>query len=344
MGNFIQQHTLMMEQIKRDMDLISGVNDARQGQIKADSAVGTTEMAYTASNSMTEKIFHLHASFKRRVMERILEVAKYVWKNNPKRSQVVLNDLAIEMIETYDEFFESDYDIHVGNSSSDEELMQALKQLAHAAMQNGQASFKQIIEIYRTDSIAAVARKLEEAEDEAIRRAQEAEQAKAEANERLQQMVMEDKQADRDLELYKIENENMNKQLDREAKIQVEVIKAMGYAQDTDVNQNLIPDVIEQGKLALAQQEAATEQYMREQERKDKNESDKRKAQTEDKKLKLKEQEIKMKKEIEESRLKESREQNKNQEKLAAIKLKLDREKMQSAERVAKMKARSSSK
>ena len=344
MGNFIQQHTMMMEQIKRDMDLISGVNDARQGQIKADSAVGTTEMAYTASNSMTEKIFHLHASFKRRVMERILEVAKYVWKNNPKRCQVVLNDLAIEMIETYDEFFESDYDIHVGNSSSDEELMQALKQLAHAAMQNGQASFKQIIEIYRTDSIAAVARKLEEAEEETMRRAQETEQAKAEANERLQQMVLQDKESDRELELYKIENENMNRQLDREAKIQVEVIKAMGYAQETDVNNNLIPDVIEQGKLALAQQEASTEQYMREQERADKKEADRKKSQVEDKKIKLKEEELKVKKEIEQSRLRQIDSQNKNQEKLAQLKIKLDREKMQSAERTAKIKARSSGK
>jgi hypothetical protein len=344
MGNFIQQHTIMMEQIKRDMDIISGVNDARQGQIKADSAVGNTEMAYTASNSMTEKIFHLHASFKRRVMERVLEVAKYVWKNNPKRSQVVLNDLAMEMIETYDEFFESDYDIHVGNSSSDEELMQALKQLAHAAMQNGQASFKQIIEIYRTDSIAAVARKLEEAEEQTARRAQEAEQAKAEANEKLQQMVLQDKEADRELELYKIENENMNRQLDREAKIQVEVIKAMGYSQDTDVNQNMIPDVIEQGKLALAQQEASTEEYLREQERNDKKETDRRKAQTEDKKLKLKEEELKIKKQVEQSRLRQIDSQNKNQERLAQLKIKLDREKMQSAEKVARMKARNSSK
>ncbi len=344
MGNFIREHTLMMDQIKRDMDIISGVNDYRQGQIKSEAAVGTAEMAYTASNSMTEKIFHLHASFKRRVMERVLDVGKYVWQKNPKRCQVVLNDLAIEMIETYDEFFESDYDIHVGNSSSDEELMQALKQLAHAAMQNGQASFKQIIEIYRTDSIAAVARKLEEAEDEAIRRAQEAEQAKAEAQERLQQMALEDKQFDRDLEMYKIDTDNMNKQLDRETKIQVEIIKAMGFAQDTDVNQNLVPDVIEQGKLALQQQEVEYDQHIRELERKDKKEAENKKKEIEDKKIKLKEQEIKAKKDIELTKLKQVTEQNKNQEKLAYLKMKLDREKMQSSERTARIKAKRATK
>jgi len=326
MGNFIQQHTLMMQQIKEDMDIISGINNYRQGQIKSDSSVGTSEMAYSASNSMTEKLFHLHAMFKKRVMTKILEVAKYVWKKNPKNAQYVLDDLGTEMITLYDEFFESEYDIHVANSSADEELMQALKQLAHAAMQNGQATFKQIIEIYKTDSIASVARKLEAAEQEAQQRAQQAQEAQNEHEAQLKQAEIQEKAADRQFKYDEMQNDNVNQQLDRETKIQIETIKALGFAQDTDVNQNAVPDVMEQAKLSLETQKLSFEQAAKREELVMKGEAEKLKSATEDKKLKLKEKELEAKKEIEKLKIKQTEVQNKSQERInnknAEIKLK----------------------
>lgn len=340
MGNFIQQHTLMMEGIKRDMDIISGVNDYRQGEIKADSAVGTAEMAYTASNSMTEKIFHIHSSFKRRVMVKLLEVGKYVWKKNPQRCQFILDDMGTEIINSLDDFFESEYDIHVANSSSDEELMQALKGLSHAAMQNGQASFKNIIDIYRTDSIAAVARKLEDAEEQAMQRAQEAQQREFEAAQQLKQMEAADKQEERELRLVEMENENMNKQLDREAKIQIEIIKALGYAQETDIDGDMIPDVIEQGKLALEQTKLAQDRSFKERELNQRQKEAQKKTEIEEKNLKLKEKELVLKKELQASQERQMKLQNANQEKLA--KMKLESDKLKIAAQRAQARARSS--
>lgn len=336
MGNFIQQHTVMMEQIKRDMDIVSGVNDYRQGQIGQDSAVGTAEMAYTASNSMTEKIFHLHSAFKRRVMRRILEVAKYVWKNNPQKAQLVLDDMGMEIVTTYDEFFESEYDIHVANSSADEELMQALKQLAHAAMQNGQASFKQIIEIYRTDSIASVARKLEEAEDEAIRRAQEAQQAEQQHEQDMQQAILQDKQADREFEMMRLDREDMNKQLDRENKLELEIIRAMGFSEETDIDANGIPDVLEQGKLMLDQSKAEHDAIIKERDLKLKEHTERSKRKIEERKIKLEEMRLRADTKAQDAQIRQTKVQNESQEKIAALNAKVKMADIAAKKQIAK--------
>jgi hypothetical protein len=100
--------------------------------------------------------------------------------------------------------------------------------------------------------------------------------------------------------MEKLNREDVNRQLDRENRIQLETIRAMSYAQDQDVNQNAIPDVLEQSKLALEQQKATYQQIQKEKEIRMKDQLEKRKVQVEKDKISLKEKELETKKEIEE--------------------------------------------
>jgi len=299
MGNYINQHVQLLTFVKQQLDLISGVNEYRQGDIKGDSNVGTSNMGWTASNSMTEKYFALHNSFKRDCMQRLLEVAKYVWKKNPHKAQFVLDDMGAEIVSYYDEFSESEYDIHIDDGPNTQELMQALSQLAHAGMQTGQIKFRDLIEIYKKDSISALARYLEEAQDKITQEQQQMQQMQQESQERMAAQQAEIKAQELQLEMEKLNREDINRQLDRENKIQLETIRAMSYAQDQDVNENMIPDILEQSKVALQQQKQVYEQVQKDKELQLKNQVENRKVEIEKQKLNVKEKEIQAKKEIE---------------------------------------------
>jgi hypothetical protein len=241
---------------------------------------------------MTEKYFALHNSFKRDCMQRLLEVAKFVWQKNPHKVQAVLDDMGAEVVNYYDEFAESEYDIHIDDGPNTQELMQALNQLAHAGMQTGQIKFRDLIEIYKKDSISALARYLEEAQDKITEEQQQMQQMQQESQERMAAQAAELKAQELQLEMEKLNREDMNRQLDRENKIQLETIRAMSYAQDQDINKNQISDIIEQSKLALEQQKVAYDQVQKEREMQLKTEMERQKNE-------IKKQEIQNKKEIE---------------------------------------------
>jgi hypothetical protein len=317
MGQYISQQIQMLQFLRQEMDVISGVNDARQGDMDGDQRVGTAQMAWTASNSATEKYISLHNEFKKDVLSRMLSVAKYVWKNNPKKAQYVLDDGGIELVQWFDDISESEYDLETTDNANVAEMMQAIKQLAHAAMQNGVMRFKDIIAVYQKDSVSALARYLEQPEEEAMQ--QQAESAKAERQHEMQvaAQAAEVEQQYIQLEYDKMENENINKELDRANKIEVETLKALGFAENTDINANAVPDVIEQGKLALETNKQYTDILLKEKELAFN-------ADAKNKELKIKEQELKLKERLEQLKIKQREIQNKSQERIAnqAAKLK----------------------
>jgi len=299
MGNYITQHVNLIGFIKSQMDLISGVNEYRQGDIKGDANVGTSNMGWSASNSMTEKYFALHNSFKRDCMQRLLEVAKYVWKQNPKKVQYVGDDMMVEVVNSYDEFCESEYDIHIDDGPNTQELMQALNQLAHAGMQTGQIKFRDLIEIYKKDSISALARYLEEAQDKMAKEQQEAQQAQQQHEKELAAQEAEIRQQALQLEYEKLNREDVNRQLDRDNKVQIETLRTMGFAEDQDVNDNMIPDVLEQSKIALQQQKQTFEQTQKDREHQLKYTMDQQKNELERQKLIIAREGMKNDREIE---------------------------------------------
>jgi len=310
MGQYISQQIQMLQFLRQEMDVISGVNDARQGDLSSSQAVGNAQMAWSASNSATEKYISLHNEFKKDVLARMLSVSKYVWKNNPKKAQYVLDDGGTELVKWFDDIDESEYDLETTDNANVAEMMQAIKQLAHAAMQNGVMKFKDIIAIYQKDSVSALSRYLEQVEEEAMQ--QQAESAKAEREHEAQMaaQIAETEQKYLQLEYDKMENENINKELDRANELEVETLRALGFAEDTDVNDNLVPDVIEQGKLALETNKQYTDILFKEKELA-------LNASTKNKELKIKEQELKLKERLEQLKIKQTEIQNKSQERIA---------------------------
>jgi hypothetical protein len=159
-------------------------------------------------------------------------------------------------------------------------------------MQTGQIKFRDLIEIYKKDSISSLARYLEEAQDKITQEQQEMQQMQQQSQEKMANQAAELKSQELQLEMEKLNREDVNRQLDRENKIQLETIRAMSYLQDQDLNDNMVPDIMEQSKLAMEQQKTAFDKVQKERELQVKSDIERQK-------LQMKKEEMQTKKEIE---------------------------------------------
>jgi len=304
LGNYIQQHISMLQYIENQMGQIVGVTNQRQGQIETRELVGNVERSVTQSSHITEKWFLLHDNTKVRALEVLLETAKYAWKGQNKKIQFVLDDLSTDILDLDGNLFnESELSLFVTDGTADAELVAAMKQLAQAGLQNDKISFSTIMSIYNSDSISSIRRKIEASEDDAKQRIADAQKAQTETAMQIKQMEVEEKNKDRELTKYKIDSDNATK-------IETATISAMGFAQDTDVNENNIPDVAEMAEIARKDRELMSKEYIEQQ------------------KLSQKDKEIQSKEGVEKLKIKQTEVQNRSQEKIANAANKLKEKEM----------------
>jgi hypothetical protein len=206
--NAIRMYTELLLDIENTLGKIAGVSGAREGQIQNREAVGNVEREVAQTSHITEKWFAIDANFRKRALTKFLDCCKYAYKKNPKRGQYLLDDMGMEMINQFDEFTMSEFDLHVSNSSDDTMLYQELKSLSQAAIQNGQAKIEDLISIAQSESVQEVARKLKESAEEIRQEQMEQQQMQQQSVEKMKQMEMQDKQMERD-------NENYHKEEDR---------------------------------------------------------------------------------------------------------------------------------
>jgi len=239
MGNYIQQHIMMLEFIKQELGEIAGISSQRQGQIDNRETVGGVERAVTQSSHITEKWFTMHDNTKLRVLETLLETAKYAWRNKDNEKLQYISDEMSSVITDIDGqlFNEADYGIMISNSTNDAELIQAMKQLAQAGLQNDKINFSGLMDIYLSESMSSMRRKIEQYEEESLQRQEQQLQAQNEAIQQAAQIEAEDNQAER-------EQRFQEKILDSETKVTVANINAAG-------GQNGEGDAAENARLTL---------------------------------------------------------------------------------------------
>lgn len=253
LGNSIQHHISILQLIENKIKDTAGITDQRMGDISPTELVGNTERAVTQSSNITEMWFRIHNNTKLRVIEAMIEVAKNCWKDKNKKLQYITDDLATVFFEVDGNvLMDAEYGIFVGNSAKDYEVRETLKQLMQAALQNDKITLSEVVDINEAESIADIRDRLKKSEELFHQRQMEM----AKANEAHEAKIEADKQAH---EQVIMDNDNWNKQLDRENKLQIEELRTYMGAQDMDQNDNGIPDPIEISKLSLEQSRLAFE-------------------------------------------------------------------------------------
>jgi hypothetical protein len=249
MGNTINLYIQMMEFIKQELGEISGVSQARQGQIAQRAAVGNTEREVNQSSHITEYWFMLHDRVKLKVLECLLDTAKYAWRSKKnKKVPFVLDDGAATLFEIDGEQInEAEYGILVANLSSSYELKETIKQLAHAGLQTGALNFSQLLDILHTDSLASQRRKLQRSEQEKQELEQQKQKQQNELQQQAMQMQAEEKEKDREFKREEWDREDLRLERDIEGKKELKIIELEAKAFDGEEGLDTIS--LEQLKL-----------------------------------------------------------------------------------------------
>lgn len=250
MANIIDQYVNLMAKIEDMVARLTGITPQRQGSIAASELVGNTTQAITQSYHVTEPWFWTHNQVKKEVLTMLLDTAKSAWKDNKTCLNYVLDDATRAFLTLSEDFFYSDLDVFVEDSTKNRQDLDALRQLMQPAMQNG-ASLLDIAEIITMDNINMIKNRLEDIEQKRMEQMQQQQQQEQEAQQQLieeQNRIKEEelmlKEAEMDLEKYKIDT-------DSQTKIAVAQINAYRNAENMDQDGNGQIDVMEIGKQAI---------------------------------------------------------------------------------------------
>lgn len=286
MANIIDQYVNLMAKIEDMVAKLTGITPQRQGSIAASELVGNATQAITQSYHITEPWFWTHNQVKKEVLTMLLDTAKVAWKDNKTCLNYILDDATRAFITLSDDFFYSDMDVFVEDSTKNRQDLDQLKQLLQPAMQNG-ASLLDIAEIITMDNINMIKDRLEDIEQKRMEQTQQQQQAEQEAQQQLiaeQNKVKEEelmlKEAEMELEKYKIDT-------DAQTKITVAQLNAYRNAENMDQDGNGIPDVIEIGKQALAERKQIADESAKQMEFNAKLRDSENKKQIENKKMQL---------------------------------------------------------
>ena len=209
LGNEIQQYINVLEWIDTKLGSVAGISKQREGQISNRETVGGVERATLQSSLITERLFFVHDSVKKRVLECFLETAKIALRGRKKKFDYILDDGSKQLVEIDgDEFAECDYGLVVDNSNGTQELNQKLDTLAQAALQNQSLDFSTIMKIYTTRSTAEKTRMVENNENRRREEAMQQQQQNLQMQQAQLQQQAQQAQMEQELK-YKMHQEEM---------------------------------------------------------------------------------------------------------------------------------------
>lgn len=236
-GNNIQQYLNLLEYIKNELSDVAGISKQREGQISNRETVGGVERATLQSSHITEWLFTIHDSVKKRVLECFLETAKIAMRGRNKKFQYLVSDGSEQIMEIDGDLFsESDYGLVVDNSNTIQELNQKLDMLVQAGLQNQAISFSTAMKVYTSMSMADKIRMIQRNEQEIKEQQQQAQQQQQQQFE--QQLQQQAQQAQMEFE----QTDAIN-QRDNETKILVAEINAQTSLQNAQIAHQIPEDL-----------------------------------------------------------------------------------------------------
>jgi hypothetical protein len=207
--------------IKNEINEITGITPQREGMVSNRETLGGINKSLQQSSFITEPYFYVHDNTKLRLLELNLETAKFCYRDQ-SFSINIMDDGLIGRVLNIDGpiLSETSYGLYLSDGKDDAELFQFIRQYSHAALQNDTAKFKDLFEIMKSKSIAAVGKRMEEAEAERLaekeyeqERQYQSQQSVAEMNIKWEMMKF---TQSTEIEMRKLENDILLKEMDLE--------------------------------------------------------------------------------------------------------------------------------
>lgn len=252
----IRQNVELLDYIERRCGDSVGITKQVEGQIGVNEGVGNTNNAIAQSANILEPYFEVHNIVKRDVLQTLLEVAKIAYTlYPPKCLSYVLDDMSIKMLTVDYELLEnSTYGLFLSNSMKTNEIIESLKQISHAAMQNQRIEMSDFMNVLKSNSIQEIEEILKKSEKERKEQEAQQQQQQMKSQEEMQkkQIELEEKKMKHEMDMM-ITQENMK----TERELQKQTILSLGFNVDKDMDKDGTPDIMEiykEGKNAELRQ------------------------------------------------------------------------------------------
>jgi len=280
----IQKYIELATYIEERCGATIGITKEMEGRVGQYQSAKSAEQGIAQGSYIVEPYFDFHNTIKQNVLTGLLETAIIAYSTNGKKKlNYILDDFSKGIIDIDKELLGlSHYGLFVGNSLDTVRIKEAINNLGLTAMQNQSIDMSDIIKVLKTDSITEAEEKLEVAEDKKRKQNQEADNARMEHENKIAADAKDFKR-----EEWKHEEEMIivKETERRETELQKAAVVAMGFAEDKDVNDNQIPDVLELAREGLDANIKVRKQDLDEKKFEHEKENDKEKLKIEEKKV-----------------------------------------------------------
>jgi len=209
----IDQYVNLLRFIKEEWEYLSGITRQRMGEMNQYEGKATSQQAIIQSSHITEDYFRKYAAFEERDLQSIIDYSQLAWINGKKGAYVTPDGLNEYLDIDPDTYTHAEFGVFVKDASVEQEKLDQLKALGQAGLQNG-VPMSIIGEIISSDNFVEIKDKIKKAEAAM-------EQMQQEAQELEQQIAQQQIEHEQD----KLDREDRNKELDRQNKIEVELVK-----------------------------------------------------------------------------------------------------------------------
>lgn len=264
--NEIQSRYNLAVQMKNECWELIGMSKQRLGSISASETATATNTAVQQSYSQTEPLFVAHEYVLGQLYQAIIDAALYVESSKEQSTLSYITnegESAFIQVNGTDLRFR-DLKVFPTNRPEDTQMFNELRQLAQAVIQNG-GTLYDVIELYSTKSMRQMKKTFKDLRDRIWKQqedAQKLEQQKLEQAQQIAQAQIEEAARQKQEEMA---NDNYQKELDRINKKEIAIIQATGFGnvESEDINQNMVPDVMEVSKLAAEESRAAKDYQLK---------------------------------------------------------------------------------
>lgn len=240
----VANYISILQQIDEQIGDVAGVTRQREGQTNAQESVTGTQTAIVRSSYVTEPLFTAHNKLWEKVLTSLVEVASNLWSENNFSVPYLLDDMTQGVLEIKkDMFLNNEIGVFIADNAKENEALESMRNpdLVQVMIQNG-VKPSQVLGLYQATSVEKIKDEWKKIEDIKDQLEQNIRQYEAEAGERQEQMRIEAREDEQAHEMEKLDKEIASKE-------KVAIIGAMGFAEDKDINDNNVPDVLEIERL-----------------------------------------------------------------------------------------------
>jgi murein L,D-transpeptidase YcbB/YkuD len=217
----------LAQQLRAEAYELIGITRQRLGSPTASETATATREGLAQSFAQTETWFAWHDVVLQKVYQTSLDLAQYIELQKPSSTLNYLNTeletvfLKITKDELLHELF-----VFVTSYAEDKVTLEQMKQLAQPAMQNG-AELSEMLDLFSASSERSLRKTLKEVQERKAKIQEQAQQMQQMQMQQQQQQFEQKLQADMQLKKEEAQREDINKELDRQNRLEVEKLRGI---------------------------------------------------------------------------------------------------------------------